>query len=189
LDFARRRDPTIAVDDFLPRSLYGEYLEDLLRKACAESTTDFRIIHGTMFAVTGGGTQPFTLRVDGALRIEADQVALCIGAPPPAAVCPIEPSAQGYPGFAYEPHIEFAAAREILLLGTGLTMADMATAADSQNPGVVVHALSRHGLLPKVQSVSPPIATDADHWEATATTELRNHAANLARYLLQNAAY
>ncbi len=174
-DFARTRDANVGIDDFLPRGLYGEYLRDCLQKARAEATTDFQIIHGTVLAVTGGAGQPFALQMDGTPQIEADQVALCIGAPPAASICRIEPAAreQGYVGFAYESHLEFTAAREILLLGTGLTMADMAVAADTQNSSIVVHALSRHGLLPKAQSVGPPIAANMFDIDTLPDTSLK----------------
>lgn len=174
-DFARRRDVNAGVDDFLPRSLYGEYLRDCLQKAQAGAAADFKIIHGTVLAITGGAGQPFALHMDGTSRIEADRVALCIGAPPAASICPIEPAARegGYVGFAYEPHFEFTAARDILLLGTGLTMADMAVAADTQNSSIVVHALSRHGLLPKTQSVGPPAAANMFDIDTSADTSLR----------------
>ncbi len=36
----------------------------------------------------------------------------------------------------------------VVILGTGLTMLDLAVAITAANPGVVIHAVSRHGLLP-----------------------------------------
>jgi uncharacterized NAD(P)/FAD-binding protein YdhS len=174
-DFARGRDPTVGIDDFLPRGLYGEYLQDSLHRAQTGTTTDCQIVHGAVRAITGGAGRPFTLYLDGIPPINADRVALCIGAPPPASVCRIEPAAkaQGYSGFAYEPRIEFAGDREILLLGTGLTMADIAIAADTQNSSIVVHALSRHGLLPKAQSAGPSVTANLFDIDALPDTSLR----------------
>lgn len=160
VDFARKRHPSIGADDFLPRSLYGEYLRDLLARAQIETTADFRIIQGTAYAVSGGGDQPFSLHLAGAPQCEADRVVLCIGAPPAAPVCQVDPSAlaRGYVDSAYGAPINFMGDDKILLLGTGLTMADIAVAADAQNSSIVIHALSRHGLLPKAQTAGPSIA-------------------------------
>ena len=47
----------------------------------------------------------------------------------------------------------------MVIAGTGLTMADLAIAVTSARPGVVVHAVSRHGLLPRVHycnTAAPP---------------------------------
>ena len=174
-DFARSRNAEYGSDDFLPRDLYGEYLEGLLHKARAESTAELRIVCGEVLAITGGSGQPFDLNLRGAPSINADQVVLCIGAPPAAPVCVLEPSAktQNHVGFAYESHLDLTGAQEILLLGTGLTMADIAIAADAQNPTVVVHALSRHGLLPKAQTLGPPVPVNLFDIDALPDTSLR----------------
>ena len=175
LEFARSRDAHAGADDYLPRSLYGDYLQDLLRRARAETTADFRIVRGTALAVSGGAGESFTVRMDRLPPIEADRVALCIGAPPAAPVCPLEASTpgQGYVGSAYE-SIDFSGYERILLLGTGLTMADIVVAADAQNPRIVVHALSRHGLTPKAQSVAPPVVANLFDIDALRDRSLRS---------------
>jgi uncharacterized NAD(P)/FAD-binding protein YdhS len=49
-------------------------------------------------------------------------------------------------------------AEDVLLVGTGLTMVDMALTLD--RPGRVLHAVSRHGLLPRPHAAAPvpPVA-------------------------------
>jgi uncharacterized NAD(P)/FAD-binding protein YdhS len=42
----------------------------------------------------------------------------------------------------------------LLLIGTGLTMADVAIAAATLNPDIRIDAISRHGLLPAVQTTA-----------------------------------
>jgi uncharacterized NAD(P)/FAD-binding protein YdhS len=47
----------------------------------------------------------------------------------------------------------------VVIVGTGLTMIDLAVAVTSARPGTVVHAVSRHGLLPRVHycnTAAPP---------------------------------
>ena len=49
----------------------------------------------------------------------------------------------------------------MLLVGTALTMADVAVAAAAQNPHLELHAMSRHGLLPAVQAGTGSHSPDA----------------------------
>ena len=44
----------------------------------------------------------------------------------------------------------------VVILGTGLTMLDLAMAITASNPDAVVHAMSRHGLLPRSHPGVPP---------------------------------
>jgi uncharacterized NAD(P)/FAD-binding protein YdhS len=161
VDFARSRGIVMELDDFAPRRLYGEYLWDLLQRArrAAEPTADLEIVHGAVHGLKPGAAAPFVLELEGLPDIPADQVVLCVGSPPPAAVSEIELEgcAQAYVADPYGATIDLTQAQDVLVLGTGLTMADVAVAADTQNPRIVVHALSRHGLLPKTQSLGKPI--------------------------------
>ncbi len=43
----------------------------------------------------------------------------------------------------------------VVVLGTGLTMLDLAVAISADNPGAVIHAVSRHGLLPRPHPGAP----------------------------------
>jgi uncharacterized NAD(P)/FAD-binding protein YdhS len=162
VDYARTHGIAMGPDDFAPRRLYGEYLWDLLQRAgnAAESAR-LEIVHGIVRRLKPSIGTPFELELEGLPNIRADQVVLCVGSPPPAPVCAMELKelAHAYVANPYADAIDFTRAPNILLLGTGLTMADVAVAADTQNPGIVVHALSRHGLLPKIQSTGKPIQT------------------------------
>ena len=44
-----------------------------------------------------------------------------------------------------------ARTRTMVVIGTGLTAADTMVTAATLNPGITIHAISRHGLLPAVQ--------------------------------------
>ncbi len=160
LDFARSRGIDMGIDDFAPRRLYGEYLWDLLQRAHSQcDSAELRIVRGAVRGLKGGAGAPVELELDGLPAIHAHQVVLCVGSLPAAQICEVEldGSAPAYVPQAYGDAVDFTRAREILLLGTGLTMADIAVAADAQNPNIVVHALSRHGLLPKAQTAAAPV--------------------------------
>jgi uncharacterized NAD(P)/FAD-binding protein YdhS len=52
--------------------------------------------------------------------------------------------------------------RPVIVIGTGLTAMDVAIAVTGAHPHTVVHAVSRHGLLPRVQHARP--ATGRATW-------------------------
>ena len=43
----------------------------------------------------------------------------------------------------------------VVILGTGLTMVDLAIAITASKPDAVIHAISRHGLLPRTHPGTP----------------------------------
>src|SRR6202044_3690033 len=45
--------------------------------------------------------------------------------------------------------------RPVIIVGTGLTMLDLATTVTDANPAPVVHAVSRHALLPREHRGAP----------------------------------
>ena len=157
--FAQARDPALAARRFLPRELYGEYLQDLLRQAVqgAPAQVQFERIHAEASALHRIDTNgPYLVGLSGQRQLLADDVVLACGDPPPAAPAWAAAIA-GHPAFLGDPHREdavYAGCRRLLLIGTALTMADVAVAAAALNPGIEIHALSRHGLLPAVQSVA-----------------------------------
>ena len=159
LEFARGRDARVGAEDFLPRSLYGEYLRASLMAAQAGTRSEFHVVRDDVVAIARGAGGSFEVESRAADVMYADQVALCIGAPPAGPVCAVEPDAsmEGYERTAYGADLDMSGVRKILLLGTGLTMADVAIAADAQFPDVVIHAVSRHGLLPMAQSPGPAL--------------------------------
>lgn len=155
LAFARRRAPETTAEDVLPRAWYGEYLRFMLDEAQRNATAN--VSFERVVAEATGITRTLG---DGGLRIEcadgrvlaADQVVLASGNPPPATLPGLELLAS-HPRYVREAcsdaHRE-PLHGEVLLIGTGLTMADATLAATVQ--GVTsVHAISRHGLMPPAQ--------------------------------------
>ena len=87
LKFAQGRLPDATEDDFLPRALYGEYLESVLLEAETASPAHVQL-HKVRGEVCGiertGGTSPFRIELDDGTSFVADDVVLALGNPPPA---------------------------------------------------------------------------------------------------------
>jgi len=158
LRFARRRDPGIQGEDFLPRAEYGAYLQDLLRSAAAAAPPGVRLeqIHAE---VVGVGEvqrdQPVVLALADGSRLSADAVVLAMGVQASQVVERI-PSKSGPLAAVTGSRIggmDPEGKDAILLVGTGLTMVDVACATLERHPQATLHAISRHGLLPRGQTV------------------------------------
>lgn len=157
LAYAQRTLPNANAEDFLPRELYGQYLEAALLNAARASPLHVRLerIHGDVIALERPRrTSRVEVHLDGGGRIAAHSVVLALGNPAPATL-----SASGkVPGGRYiadpwqRPPV-FRAGETVLVVGTGLTMADVVLAGQDAAKGkATVHAISRHGLLPAAQT-------------------------------------
>jgi len=158
LHFVQRRIPNAGADDFLPRSLYGEYLEEVLLAAQLSAPANIRldIWQGEVSGVRRIQRHlPLQVELADGRRLTADDVVLATGNPPPASV-PAAAALIGHPAYVADPwscDLQFSRQQSILLIGTGLTMADVvnAASADSQRTPIL-HAISRHGLVPPRQT-------------------------------------
>ena len=150
-------------DGFLPRTAYGRYLLELLAAAERSARPAARLSRITAQVVAlrrcgHGRALRLHLAADG--RIDADAAVLATGNQPPAPPCPV-PDSPRYIADPWEPGALQAAAdgRPVAVLGTGLTMLDVAIALTDAHPGTVVHAISRHALLPREHHWPRPAAT------------------------------
>lgn len=150
-------------DGFLPRSAYGRYLTELLAAAQRSAQPAVRVSHITSDVVAirrcggGGGALRLQLAADG--RIDADAAVLATGNLPPVPPCPV-PQGHRYIADPWEPGALEAAAdgSPVAVLGTGLTMLDVAIALIDAQPRTAVHAISRHALLPREHNWPRPAA-------------------------------
>ena len=156
LAFAQRERPDATAADFLPRELYGEYLESSL--ACASQAAPPHVqlerIRGHVVALEREHRGPgLRLHLEDGLTLTADTVVLALGNPAPKPL----PGSEHVPDRCYvadpwRAPPEFRAGETVLLVGTGLTMADIALAGDAAAQGkATIHAISRHGLMPTPQ--------------------------------------
>lgn len=168
LDFARRHVPGASARDFLPRELYGEYLEATLAVAqrAAGAQVSFEHVRGTVTALQRSQRdRRFRLLLSDGRTLDSDVVVLALGNPPPPPLpvtTRLTRTARCYQDPWASPRA-FRANETVLVVGSGLTMADVVLAG-MQEAGAttVVHALSRHGLLPLTQTDFESGHTDRD---------------------------
>src|ERR1700723_1746379 len=97
LRFAQRHIPEADGEDFLPRELYGDYLQDLLLQAERAAPAGIRL--GRLFdegwpVTRRGEGKPFAVEFNDRAPIMADRVILALGNPPP----PLQPWAAAVRG-------------------------------------------------------------------------------------------
>lgn len=170
LEFARTRHPEAAPEDFLPRALYGEYLESVLRAAQHQAGEDVHLtcLQGEVVSVrheSPAAASTSRLYLADGRELVADEVVLALGNPPPRTLRGSEPvlDSPAYVADPWSQPLQFRRGETVLVIGSGLTMADIATAAADDTGGrITLHALSRHGLLPHSQTSHGHGAFEAD---------------------------
>ena len=159
--------PTPTATTFVPRSLYGAYLQDLLAEAAPSDRLE--TVSGKVVAITrdAGGV---TLHLDQDRSLTATMAVLATGNNPLTTVPVADPSFYDSPLYRHDPWSPAALNgiphdRPILLIGTGLTMVDtVLRLLDAGHTGPI-HALSRRGLLPHTHATAPvavPMPDPAD---------------------------
>jgi uncharacterized NAD(P)/FAD-binding protein YdhS len=158
LRFAQRTLPDADAEDFLPRQLYGDYLQDVLIRAERDS-----VGHVKLTPVSGEVTNLSRRDGDGLLTLEfagrdslhAGRVILALGNPPPPALRWAE-AVRNHPAYFEDPWVppaHLSSEHSVLIVGNGLTMADVAfslTRDAARAPRLIT--ISRHGLIPLPQS-------------------------------------
>jgi uncharacterized NAD(P)/FAD-binding protein YdhS len=168
LEFAQRRIPKVTGEDFLPRTLYGEYLGEVLLAAQLSAPTNIRleIVKGSVVNLRRIERHlPLRVELEDGRRFTADDVVLALGNPKPASLAAAR-NVLSHPAYIADPwtvDLKFARSQTVLLIGTGLTTADIinVAASDSQRTPTL-HALSRHGLVPPRQTPFRPDAFKGD---------------------------
>jgi uncharacterized NAD(P)/FAD-binding protein YdhS len=152
------RGEPVAEEAFLPRDLYATYVRDLLAGAEREAVDSrLRRRRGEVVSIVeqhGAGAAPLELTFADGERLEADRVVLALG--PLGAGDPIRvpPELRESGVYVADP---WAAGsldparrdRSVLIVGTGLSMVDVALSLGAEEGGPRVRAVSRHGLVPR----------------------------------------
>lgn len=146
-DVERQGIASTEVGAFVPRGLYGSYLSSLLRDAIARQggKQHLFIVNDE---VTGVRASADALEIESGCgrAYPIDTVVLALGQ--------LAPTTTPLPGYVADPWAPAALAdldpeRRVLLLGTGLTMADLCVSLGASSFAGPITALSRRGLLPQ----------------------------------------
>ncbi len=139
-------------DAFPQRGVFGRYIAELVADA-GRATPGVTICHhrGTVVAI-GPAAGGFTLRLTGGETLRAALVILAVSHPPPAVPGPLRGvQAAGAPVIAdpWGPGAldGIAPDASVLVVGTGLTMADVVSTLDRRGHRGPITALSRRGQL------------------------------------------
>lgn len=170
LDFARRQLPDARGGDFLPRRLYGDYLE--ARVARAFEGASFRGIRASRLrteidAITPSPEGGYCLVDSTGYPSAADLVVVATGALPDRALPQVEPTLIAAGRYVIDPWqwlsantLPFEQLRKILIVGSGLSAVDLALSVTERWPNVRVTMLSRRGRLPAAHHRDPQLPAE-----------------------------
>lgn len=165
--------PQFTAQDFVPRRIYGEYLESIWQQTqteAAERKINLKLVPATAVAAAKQDHH-FAVSTDRGDAIAVDHIVLATGNEVKPAHAPIEHVLQ-------KPWSEGAlalAAKELgplLLIGTGLTAVDMVLALRAEGYTGDIIAYSRNGLLPQAhRDYGPAEALDGEEINALQTLQ------------------
>lgn len=160
LKWARRNhDPRVREGSFLPRVVYGRYLDSLLKEAATRSKRNLPWFHDQVLTLTRVNGL-FSAQLKTGRKILAKTVVIATGNVPPG-----DPSVPGLTDSAtkYFPFSWSQTALEglrggvgVLLIGAGLTSVDLAIGLASKGFQGTIHMLSRRGCLPQAHKQGEP---------------------------------
>ncbi|RJF80824.1 hypothetical protein D3874_25635 [Oleomonas cavernae] len=154
-------DPAATLPDdriFPRRAVFGRYVRGVLQEALALSPARLAHIAERAQAIHREGAG-YRVTLSGGGAIEADLVVLATSHPPPAAPAALAPLA-GLAKFIADPWAPEALAAvgpddRVLIVGTGLTMADIVASLERRGHRGSVVAVSRRGLLSRGHPPAP----------------------------------
>jgi uncharacterized NAD(P)/FAD-binding protein YdhS len=145
----------VSATTFLPRAAYGWYLRDVLADAewRARPAGQLTRLTEKVVAVRHSETGSRLRVMLGDGHLDADAAVLAVGNAPVALPFYTRPTSRiisdPWRPSALAGLLGCTGPRTVVIVGTGLTMVDLAIAITAADPDVVVHAVSRHGLLPR----------------------------------------
>lgn len=187
------RSAELLDDVYVPRPVYGRYLESILHElAHSRGWPTVRTLHGHVADIAPGSCGRKHVSVSGVADLCADSVVLAVGPGDPADLYGL----LGHDRYVPTPFpacrqlIGLPPAARILVLGTHLSAVDTALALEALGHRGPVLLASRRGLLPEVKSAylqGPPAADvelchryHAVHGELPLRVLLRSYRSRLA---------
>lgn len=145
---------------FASRGEYGAYLQGLLQGAAgAEERLSLAVEEVVSLEADRKG---WRLTCASGARESVDAVVLALGNPPPATPIGVTPEVASGPLYQADPwrpalQGDDSAEGPILLIGSGLTMVDVALSLSQSAPGRPLITLSRRGLSPLAHATTSPV--------------------------------
>ena len=150
---------------FAPRLLFGAYLNNLLAEAVASGNVE---IEPSTAVAARPGEGGWTVELDGGGQIGADALVLANGNQEPEPLRVLETARPRYINNPWGDEMRAAVAElaqsggSALLVGTGLTMIDLALSLDAAGHRGQIVALSRRGQVPRAHADFEPAPVTAD---------------------------
>lgn len=169
LRWLQKRVPDVDGRTFAPRKLFGDYLHEVLQESGADR------VGGTAVGVTRVDDRWSVHLHDGRI-ITARSLVLALGNLPPADPLRLGPEVPAaYLRDPWAPGAAVGLDREasVLMIGSGLTMVDLALALRQEGHRGVIHAISRSGRLPQAHAPQPLPALEVSPETATPAKALR----------------
>lgn len=156
---------------FPQRALFGRYVGEHLAPALAGG--GLRHVREPAVAVARAGVG-YAVRLASGAVLPAAAVVIATSHPPPEPPAVLAAALAGHPGFVPDPWAAGALAAvgrhdRVLVVGTGLTMADVVATLDRQGHEGPITAISRRGQRSRGHA-AVPAAPDGDFATAPATT-------------------
>jgi uncharacterized NAD(P)/FAD-binding protein YdhS len=155
------------VSEFISRQTYGRYLSDLILQAVGSVEGAERLVLARDEALT-----VTTAPAGAAVRLgmgndhQVDAVVIAVGNLPPSPLPGVgleelPPAVYAADPWAPDAWADLDPAAPVLLLGTGLTMVDVAVSLESRGHRGEIIALSRRGLIPRAHGRFAPLPSAA----------------------------
>jgi uncharacterized NAD(P)/FAD-binding protein YdhS len=138
---------------FVTRACYGDYLQALLRRAAEAGGGERLILEGDDAVGLHPTGEGWTVSLGMGRSLRAHAAVLAVGNLPPHLPPGVNQQTAAHPGYVGDPWgsdlDRLPAHGQVVLIGTGLTMVDVAMQLHRLKPAVKALALSRRGLLPR----------------------------------------
>jgi len=160
VEYSARRRAGSRPTDFLPRGLFGEYIESQLHKRIRDAeqrNRRFAIVTATAASIKAAGDR-YEIALDDGGTVTAERIVLALGALPPRPLRTVSKRALGGGAYVLDPWSLTARPihpRRLIVIGTGLTAIDTLISASIRWPDAELVAVSRHGLPPFVHPELP----------------------------------
>lgn len=146
-------------DDFLPRLVYGQYADSLLREEIERHPGQFERVEDEVVSVDRAGNRA-QVNLRSGRTLLADKVVLALGHFPPGDLrFPGKPAQSRH--YVANPWTnraigDLASNQSVLLVGSGLTSVDVVLSLRKHGFRGTIHIVSRRGLLPQVHKAISP---------------------------------